>query len=47
MALNWGDVALNFTAGAIDKSEQYRKEELEQRFNISGIEEKASRKINS
>jgi len=32
MALNWGDVALNFTAGAIDKSEQYRKEELEQRF---------------
>ena len=31
MALNWGDVALNFTAGAIDKSEQYRKEELEQR----------------
>ena len=32
MALNWGDVALNFTAGAIDKNEQIRKENLEQRF---------------
>lgn len=32
MALNWGDVALNFTAGAIDKNEEIRKENLEQRF---------------
>ena len=32
MALNWGDVALNFTAGAIDKNEQIRKENLEERF---------------
>jgi len=32
MGLNWGDVALNFTAGAIDKNEQIRKENLEQRF---------------
>lgn len=32
MALNWGDVALNFTAGAIEKSEAKRKEDLEQRF---------------
>ena len=32
MALNWGDVALNLTAGAIEKDEVYRKEQLEQRF---------------
>ena len=32
MALNWGDVALNLTAGAIEKDEVYRKEALEQRF---------------
>ena len=32
MALNWGDVALNLTAGAIEKSEVKRKEDLEQRF---------------
>ena len=32
MALNWGDVALNLTAGAIEKDEVYRKEALENRF---------------
>ena len=32
MGLNWGDVALNLTAGAIEKSEVKRKEDLEQRF---------------
>ena len=32
MALNWGDVALNLTAGAIEKSEVKRKEDLAQRF---------------
>ena len=34
MALNWGDVALNFTAGAIEKSEAKRKEDLEAGYQI-------------
>ena len=32
MALNFGDVALNLAAGAIDKDEKYRQEALEQRY---------------
>ena len=32
MALNFGDVALNLAAGAIDKDEKYRQDALEQRY---------------
>ena len=32
MGLNFGDVALNLAAGAIDKDEKYRQEALEQRY---------------
>ena len=32
MALNFGDVALNLAAGAIEKDEKYRQEALEQRY---------------
>ena len=32
MGLNFGDVALNLAAGAIDKDEKYRQDALEQRY---------------